>query len=319
MNERQQWLEQRRTGIGGSDVSAILGLNKFKTALDLYRDKRGETDLDDGQSEPAYWGTVLEDVVADEYARREGRTVQRVNTMMRHPSHDFAIANIDRAVVRDGKRARWNGVKLLGTDRILECKTANGFAAQQWGEPGSDYVPQPYLVQCQWYMAITDTARTDLAVLIGGQDFRVYRIPRDDELIDILLTEAAAFWQRVQDGIPPDPQSEAEARQRWAEHQQGREIEADEELARIASELGYVKNEIKNLGQREKDLRDRLIPRLEDAEIVTHNGERLLTYRANKPSRKTDWQAVANDAGADQSLIEKHTTDKPGARVLRLA
>lgn len=93
---RDAWLAARRSGIGGSDIAAICGLSPYQTPYDVWLDKLGQGEEVDPNSPGIYWGTVLEDVVAREYAQRTGAKVQRVNTMMRHPEADFALAKINR-------------------------------------------------------------------------------------------------------------------------------------------------------------------------------------------------------------------------------
>ena len=136
---RAEWLAQRRTGIGGSDVAAILGLSKYRSPLDVYKDKIGETP-DGEQSQAAYWGTKLEDVVAREFQERTGLKVQRVNRQLSREG--WMHANIDRAVVNhaisgtvriQGEAKQAETGRLLTTDAILECKTASSFIADQWG------------------------------------------------------------------------------------------------------------------------------------------------------------------------------------------
>lgn len=96
--QRAAWLEGRRTGIGGSDVAAVLGLNPWKTPLDVWNDKLGLSE-DKGMTEPAYWGTVLEDTVAKEFQLRTGKKVQKVSHQFADPETPWAIANIDRAII----------------------------------------------------------------------------------------------------------------------------------------------------------------------------------------------------------------------------
>ena len=93
---RIDWLKQRQSGIGGSDIAAICGLNPFKTPLQVWQSKINPV-VDEEISEPAYWGTTLENVVAQEYAKRTGRKVQRINQVLHHPHLPYCLANIDRA------------------------------------------------------------------------------------------------------------------------------------------------------------------------------------------------------------------------------
>lgn len=68
-----EWLLDRLKGIGGSDVATILGLNQYKSVYQLWLEKTGQVELKDTESEPAYWGNVLEEVVAKEFQERTGK------------------------------------------------------------------------------------------------------------------------------------------------------------------------------------------------------------------------------------------------------
>lgn len=322
MNARADWLAARRTGIGGSDIAAILGLSPYRTPLDVYLDKRGELAEQAGNEQAMYWGTVLEDVVATEYASRTGRRVQRVNTMLRHPEHAFMLANIDRAVINPdvAGTVRWKDGALT-TDRILECKTANSFAASQWGEPGSDSVPDAYLLQVQWYMGITQASVADLAVLIGGSDYRIYSIARDDGLVADMIEAAADFWKRVQTGTPPDPQSADDARRLWPSHIAGKSVIVDVSVADDVAALADCKARIKTIDAEADAIETRILTAFGDAEEITHMGQRLATWKTNKASVRTDWKALVHHHWPvpPAELVEQFTTTQPGARVLRLA
>lgn len=277
---RAEWLKERRTGIGGSDVAALLGLSKWSTPYQLWLDKRGEAPIEDDEPEYIYWGNVLEDVVAKEYAKRTGNRVQRVNKMMRHPEHEFALANIDRAVVNPeiAGNVRWKDGRLT-TDRILECKTANGFMQAMWGEVDTDEVPEYYLVQVQWYLGITRADVADLAVLIGGSDYRRYTIQRDDEIVDMLFEEGARFWKMVQSDVAPDPQTIEDAKLRWPQHIGKKSNIVDVDIADTAVRVQQLKEQQKALKKQEDDLALKLFEAFEDAEELTHAGDKIATWK----------------------------------------
>lgn len=310
---RTDWLKQRQSGIGGSDIAAIVGLNPFKTPTQVWQSKIEPIDGDE-QSEAAYWGNALEQVVAQEYQRRTGRKVQRINTMMRHPNFPFALANIDRAVVNPdiSGNVRWR-VDRLTTDRLLECKTANGFAVKKWGESGSDYVPDEYLVQCQWYMGVTGANICDLAVLIGGQDFRIYSIPRDDDLIGDLLVQGAAFWELVQQRIAPDPINYPEAVRKWAISDPSLIAEADDLLIDDLDKIQGIKGQIKALEEQEDALKTRVLMRLKDAEALTFNGVKVATC---KTQTRTGFDTKAFEQ--DHPFLYEKYKKTSSTRVLRI-
>jgi putative phage-type endonuclease len=194
MTAREAWLEERRTGIGGSDAAAALGQSPHMTALELYHIKLGtplaprETD-----DERTSFGQLMENVIAQQYARRFEVKLRRKNTIVRHPKYPWMLANVDRLI--EGKR---KGVEIKNVDSI-----AYRFN-DEWGEPGSDQVPTPYLLQTAHYMAALDYPEWDLAACVGGNRLEVYHIVRDRELEEMLIDGEQAFWQRVITGEPPE-------------------------------------------------------------------------------------------------------------------
>lgn len=184
---RQEWLWNRKKGIGGSDASAILGFNPWKSAFELYIDKTSDQ-VEEIDNEAIHWGNVLEDVVAEEFTRRTSKKVRRRNQTFKHKEHDFMIANIDRDVV--GERA------------LLECKTTNAFNADAWE---GDNIPPAYICQIQHYMAVLDYDKAYIAVLIGGQKFVWKEVERDDEFIELMIERERHFWEEhVLKEVPPE-------------------------------------------------------------------------------------------------------------------
>ena len=310
---RIDWLKQRQSGIGGSDIAAICGLNPFKTPLQVWQSKINPV-VDEEISEPAYWGTTLENVVAQEYAKRTGRKVQRINQVLHHPHLPYCLANIDRAVINPdiSGNVRWKDGKLT-TDRILECKTANGFAAKQWGEAGSDQVPDSYLIQCQWYLGITGASVCDLAVLIGGQDFRIYTINRDDDLINDLLQQGAAFWELVQNNIAPDPINYPEAVKKWANSDTTLSVQADDSLIDDLEQIQSIKAQVKELEAQEDEIKARVVYALKEAETLIYQGVKVATC---KTQTRTSFDSKAFEK--DYPDLYAQYKKQSSTRVLRI-
>ncbi|WP_044737260.1 YqaJ viral recombinase family protein [Geobacillus kaustophilus] len=182
-----EWLHLRQKGIGGSDAAAIAGLNRYKSLIQVYYEKV-EGVKESEPSEAAYWGAILEDIVAQEFSRRTGLKVRRRNAILRHPEYPFMIANVDRLVV--------------GEDAGLECKTGSEYLKDEWVE--GEKIPDQYFIQLQHYMAVTGRSKWYIAVLIGGNKFRWDVIERDEEIINYLIEIEAEFWQRVIEKRPPE-------------------------------------------------------------------------------------------------------------------
>ncbi|PSJ44975.1 YqaJ viral recombinase family nuclease [Zobellella taiwanensis] len=195
----QQWLEVRQSGIGSSDAAVAIGLSPYKSPLSLWLEKTGRRPAPDlSNNEAVFWGTTLEPVLAYVYAQRTKLKVRRVNAVLQHPEHPFMLANLDREVLGhpDG----------VGT---LEIKTAGYHSAPQW-EQG---IPLAYQCQVLHQLAVTGHAWADVAVLIAGQDFRIYRINRDDDKIADLIQRETVFWQHVVNDTQPEPDGSEDAGQ----------------------------------------------------------------------------------------------------------
>jgi len=189
MYNKQEWLRERKNYIGGTDLASIVGLSPYKTALDVYLDKTSD-DIREESSPAMKWGSLLEDVIAKEYAEVTGYNLEIEPNVLYHPKYKFLGANIDRWA--DNKK------------HVLECKTAGFTRGKEWGEVGTDQIPESYLVQVAFYAAICDVPKVDIAVLIGGQDFRIYTYNRNRELEDKLIKIACNFWyNHIEKRIPP--------------------------------------------------------------------------------------------------------------------
>lgn len=164
--DNEAWLKQRTRGIGGSDTAAILGTSKYRSAYTVYMEKIGKVkpaDLSDKQA--VQWGNILEPIVGEEYKRRHPeREVRRVNAVLRSIERPWAQASLDYEV--KDENLGWG---------VLEIKTAGLMRASDW-ESG---IPDYYVTQIAHYLSITKREFADVAVLIGGQDYREYRYMRD--------------------------------------------------------------------------------------------------------------------------------------------
>lgn len=184
---REEWLRLRKTGIGGSDMGAVCGINPYSSAMNVFYDKISE-EITDEDSESMRVGRDLEDYVARRFTEETGFKVRRSNVCYRSVEYPYMIADVDRL--------------LMGCDAGLECKTTNAYGADQWK---SDQVPSHYVIQCQWYMAVTGKKQWYIACLIMGIDFVIRKIERDEALIKDLITIGGHFWNHnVMQKIVPD-------------------------------------------------------------------------------------------------------------------
>lgn len=194
---KEQWLELRQKGIGGSDVGAIFGLNKYKSPLQLWLEKTGQIESPDISDRlPVKLGNMLEDVVAQLFTEETGLEVKRNNFVLQHNEYPFMLANIDREG-RDPEGKRF----------ILECKTAGSFASKDW--QGED-IPLTYELQVMHYLIVTGYDYGYIACLIGNHKFVVKKIELDEKNKEIIIAREKEFWQKVENKeMPPVDGSDA--------------------------------------------------------------------------------------------------------------
>lgn len=274
--DRAAWLEQRRTGIGGSDAAAVLGLSKWHSPLSLWLDKTGQAAENTDNEDEKRWGTILEPVIKQVYSEKTGRTIVQPG-FYRHPEHHYMVANVDGISPAD--------------NRLIEIKTAR--TGEGWGEEGSDQVPDEYLIQTQHYMAVLRLRVADIAVLIGGSDFRIYTVHADDELHQILVDAERQFWQSVVDLTPPAPQSYADAQALYRKSID-KSIVVNEPTLEAAAQLRLVKAEKKALEAEEDRLKGVIAAYMgEHDTLIAPNGEKLVTWKVGAPPKRLDTKALA--------------------------
>jgi putative phage-type endonuclease len=283
----QDFSVDRSKYIGGSDIGAILGLSRFKTPLEVWMEKTGkETKKVD--SLPLRFGSFAEEFVAREYSRATDFELLHDESIYLHPQHSYMSAHIDRFIL--------GGQDGLPPSRILECKTANPFSSGDWGEIGSDEVPMSYLCQCIWYMAITGIDKTDLAVLFGNSDFRIYEIARDQALEELVIAKATTFWnEHVLKNIPPPVQSEADCQTLFSKGDSAKSIEAKEETLELAKRLQLLNHEINIREEEISSIKQSIMSQMGEAELLAYQGRTLATWKAPKPSFRLDSKALELD------------------------
>ena len=186
---REEWLRYRKCGIGGSDVAAILGISKWNSATSLWMDKTNQTNEPIEENEAMQWGTIMEPIIRNQFAEVTGKTVVEVKAMLQHPEHPFMLADIDGLTEDDE-----------GNPAILEIKTASEYKRSEW----ENDIPSYYQTQVQHYLCVTGVQKAYVAVLIGGNSFKVYEVDADAEIQSMLIAVEKDFWNKVQNMIRPE-------------------------------------------------------------------------------------------------------------------
>lgn len=182
---REEWVEARRSTIGGSDAAAIANMSPWSSPYSVWANKLGMTpDAED--NEAMRQGRDLEDYVAKRFCEVTGKRVRRENNILIDPEFPVAHANVDRLVI--------------GEDAGLECKTTSTLNLKKFA---NGEFPENYYVQCVHYMMVTGAKRWYLAVLVFGRGFYWYTIERDEEEITALRNIEAEFSEYLRTHEPP--------------------------------------------------------------------------------------------------------------------
>jgi putative phage-type endonuclease len=299
--DRDAWLEVRKGGIGSSDAAAAVGLNPYKSSLELWMEKTGRAPANGehaGFDDPRYWGTLLEPYVAIAYQQKTDRRVRKVNAVLQHPSFPFMLANIDREVI---------GCPEV---QILECKTAGEFGSRLW----RDGVPEYVQVQVQHQLAVTGKAAADVAVLLCGQQLEIFRIPRDEDVIARLIVLEARFWEYVEaDTPPPADGSESSARalrQLYPGGGDTLDFSENPHLSQVLSDLRALRSELDAKGRQAEGLKQALQEAMGDASrAVFATGE--VTFKRAKDGTQLDTRRLAQE---HPDIAARYTITRPGSR-----
>lgn len=186
---KEEWLRYRKRGIGGSDVAAILGISKWNSAISLWMDKTNQTNTPPVENEAMQWGIIMEPIIRNHFAEVTGKTVVEVKAMLQHPEYQFMLADID-GVTEDDE----------GNPAILEIKTASEYKRSEW----ENDIPAYYQTQVQHYLCVTGVQKAYVAVLIGGNSFKMYEVDADKEIQSMLVAVEKDFWSKVQNMIRPE-------------------------------------------------------------------------------------------------------------------
>jgi predicted phage-related endonuclease len=256
--------------------------------MDVWLEKTGKH-VDTKDSFALRFGSFVESFITDEYALLTGEHVVEYSQGLVHPKYSFCVGHIDRFVLEKKGLPLFNCDGGLNAKKLLECKTANHYSQNDWGEPGTDAIPLPYLCQCLWYLGITNLPEIDVAVLLRGSDLRIYTITRDLELESLLFEKAAYFWtEHVQKDIPPKPQSIDDCQAPFQRSCSGKTLEASSEVLNLVRQLKALESQTHAEEKEINSIKQALMEHIADAEVLTYLGKPVITWKAPKPSYRID-------------------------------
>lgn len=290
---------ERMSGIGGSDLAAICGLSKWSNAVDIFHSKL-ELQPDIENSPLIEWGNRLEPVLREKASEILGVEITTPKDLFRSQNHDFMVANLDG----------W-----IENDRIVcEFKVADKWIAKQFGEEGSDYIPDQYLFQLAHYAVVMNAAKCYLFVLIGGNDFRQYTYERNPELEEHVIRIEKNFWENhVMKRIPPEPRTYDEASTLWPHSNEDSVV--SEDAVYIHQKLLDVRSKLKEL----EDIEDKHKAELckiigSSSRLITMDQQTLATWKTQH-TKRIDTNKLRSEYPEVARAVSKTTT----SRVLRVS
>lgn len=290
-----QWLENRKSGIGGSDAGAIMGANPYRGAYGVWADKLGKTDpVED--NEALRQGRDFEDYVARRFAEKTGLRVRREYGMLRSDAWPWMVANIDRRIV--GERAG------------LECKTSRDVHMKRY--KNGDF-PLEYYCQCLHYLAVTGWDRWYLAVLVYGTDLLTFEIKREDVEDDIgaLIKAEDSFWheyvlterQPLPDGLESTTKALGAV---WAASAPETAIDADDATDALLTRLRVLRADRKRCDEQITETENMVKARMQEAEVLRGTGT-MATWKGVDVKRLSERKIMEKFPGIDLEELKETT------------
>ncbi|MBA9006013.1 YqaJ viral recombinase family nuclease [Thermomonospora cellulosilytica] len=281
---RPVWLQARRTGIGGSEALACLGLDPDKSRLEVYLDKLGRLP-ERRPNNRMRWGQIVEPAIREWFTERTGLPVVKPG-MLRSRQRPWQLANVD-GLTPDGG--------------VLEIKNTNYWRRGEWT---GDEVADGAEAQSQHYMDVTGRTHAWVIAQVGGEPPVIRRVERDEGLIaDIRLMEAD-LWQRVVDRNPPPLEGEAAedlVDRLFPTGIPGKRVDVDEAFMALLEEYSQVHEQWKSADARKAELRAQMSYEMGEATEAYHDGV-LVATRNNRAKARADIKALRErhpDAAAD--------------------
>lgn len=298
----EQQLATRKTGLGSSDIAAIMGEDPWKSALDVWLSKTGRK-VDEGNLQ-TQMGIRTEEIIADQFAHAHALKLRRCGTVVHHEL-PWVLATPDRVIA--GTKPR----------ELLEAKNVGWRVLPRWRIGADGFKAPPYVqLQGMWQCLVTGAAAVWVVAWLGGRDWYEERFPYDPELGDAMLAVGERWWHdHVVADVQPDPDGSDGARkilEALHEKNNGKIQPATEEVTAIVSRYAKARAEAKAAREEMKVAANLLCARIGDLDGFEGEWGHATWVASGKGT--TSWAKVAAELGASPTLIAKHTKE-PGRKL----
>ena len=287
-SSHEDWLKQRQSGIGGSEIGILMGVSSFSTPYQLYLRKKGEIPPTK-ENDAMRWGHYQEDGVAKEFELMTGLKIDestKDDYIVKDSECDFIFASPDREFWFED-----------GTKGILECKTTHLHITEE-------SLPKSWFYQLQLQLGLAEYKKGAIA-WYDGYTTRVKFFEFDAEVFDEMKRKAKKFWQDTQDGIIPELNATDYCD---VEVEGDTYIDVDEAYLEKCAEIKDIKAKIKELEAKQQLLEDEIKEAIAFADGITCNGNILATWKRSKDTMKFDakrFEAENKDICKDYITVVK--------------
>jgi len=314
----------RNTGLGGTDISAVVGENQFKSSMDVYLEKRGLVDPTP-ENFRMKMGKMMEPVIAQEYMDRNKVDIYKPPFEIRDPKMPFFFGSPDGYVLpwkslKTAKDGAWEAPEMLSINKGLEIKRVGLQMQREFGQAGTDDLPSHIIIQVQWYAGITLIPVWDVAALLGDDNYREFVVEKDDELIGNLRDVGEKFWKdNILAGVPPTPDGTARTREAIAKlypENRGHFHPATAEDIKWAFILKDTRYQIANLEETKGVAENNLKLSIADGDgILLPDGNEKITWKKTKGRVKVDYKGLADQFDPSEELIQRFTSITDGHKM----
>ena len=266
--DRDRWLRMRSTGIGASEIAAVLGEDPWTSALELYDRKVNPRPVESDTDEPEWLeiGRKIEDFTASLYADRTGREIRKAGWLVRSTRKPWALSTLDYEVLINNV---WCP---------LELKNVGATRVAEWSEGA----PAHYQLQAQQQAYVTDAPKASFGALAGGNRFLWCDVETSEIDQRRIVEHGSQFWWRVTSRTPPMPDGSESAARAIARMHPGTletTMNLSGEFVDIASQLEETKSLRRAADKNIKALEQRVKLAMMDNEFGVLPDGRVFSYR----------------------------------------
>jgi putative phage-type endonuclease len=267
----EEQLKLRRKGIGGSDVAAIYGISRYKTAFRVYQEKMGYA-LPQEMTEAQRHGHIMEPIILNEYQNKTGYNLHRSPPTIFSQEYPWMLANLD-AYDSEGY--------------IIDAKYFHWSRKKEFGEPGTSEMPHDILLQMVHYAIVCNAEKVDVAVFFDRPELFVYTYERDEELEhDVIETERHFWHEHYLKGIPPEVETPEDINIRWPKSKPLTIKTASNNALNAYEKLKSLKLHKKDIESEQAELEGIIKSEIQDfEELIDHSGNKLATWKTQVSNR----------------------------------